>query len=156
MTVYEDARARVKMFFEILSLAQPDSAGMREFGVPQEVVDALGILTQVPESPVVNLVSDSYRGTNATGIRLGELEQAVRAMQDQANLLTERIRDLEALRAETRVITRRESDYGGMQGGGDLPGPEDVACRKCGSYAVDHENGPDRAYQFCPDRPVAS
>lgn len=87
MTVYEDARVRVKMFFEILSLARPDSVGMREVGVPGEVVDALGILTQVPEAPVVNLVSDSYRGTNATGIRLGELEQHVATLGERVGQL---------------------------------------------------------------------
>lgn len=53
--------------------------------------------------------------------------------------------------------TRQESDYGGMPRGGsgdDLPGPEDVACLKCGSYAIDHESGPHRAFQFCPTAPA--
>lgn len=120
MTAYEDARARVKAFLHSwdADVEQPEVhlAGARD-GSVLKLTD-IRILAQVPESPVVNLVSDDTRrmtpptaarpptapppSTNHTGIRLDSLEKMVQTHADEIDdadtaigLLARRVYDLE-------------------------------------------------------------
>lgn len=131
MSDYEDARARVNGFLQLWDNGDEMLRIAHHKGAQRLFYADLEILAQVPANINAGRIDELFA-------RLDRMEERMRPSAEQA---------------EPEQSPRPESDYGEMRGGGDMPGPEDVACLKCGSYAIDHDNGPERAHQFCPDRP---